>query len=449
MLHLEDAIVNNGNISSGNITIYGSPGITFVIHKESPISKLLIGSDYRNSDLVGLKYVEDLVKELTVDGDNSDTSFDIYAKDDYFAGSMCVQKAMIPPQNINESDNNVGGYIVVEVSDNVAQSTDLVVIKVKYDPALPPEVKNSLTLMYYNKNAKKWEPIPDSGNNPQENYVWGNISHYSVFSVSGSVTPKGVPAIPGIPGGGGAPLDNDNDGLTNIQELIIGTDPNNPDTDGDGLKDGEDPFPLDPKLPVRLTPTPTSVLPPGVTAIPTDLTGLLTSSVTVYSADEKASVTIPAGTTAKDIAGNPLTEVTVTLPSDLPAGVPSGVEYVGYAIELGPAGATFSQPVEISIIFDPAQFEGKKPVIYVYEAGAWKPLEITVVGNKAIAYVDHFSIFVLFAEQVAPTPALSPTPFPFAFPISAPFPAIPLVVVIPIVAVVVIAAVAYIVLRKR
>ncbi|MDL1892158.1 OmpA family protein [Sphingobacteriales bacterium CHB3] len=34
--------------------------------------------------------------------------------------------------------------------------------------------------------------------------------------------------------------DDDNDGLTNAQERMLGTDPDNPDTDGDGLKDGEE-----------------------------------------------------------------------------------------------------------------------------------------------------------------------------------------------------------------
>ena len=38
--------------------------------------------------------------------------------------------------------------------------------------------------------------------------------------------------------------DNDNDNLTNIQEYLNGTDPTNPDTDGDGYNDGEDCFPL-------------------------------------------------------------------------------------------------------------------------------------------------------------------------------------------------------------
>lgn len=38
--------------------------------------------------------------------------------------------------------------------------------------------------------------------------------------------------------------DPDGDGLTNAQELAKGTDPNNPDTDGDGIPDGLDDFPL-------------------------------------------------------------------------------------------------------------------------------------------------------------------------------------------------------------
>ena len=35
-----------------------------------------------------------------------------------------------------------------------------------------------------------------------------------------------------------APVDSDNDGLTDTQEADLGTDPDNADSDGDGLEDG-------------------------------------------------------------------------------------------------------------------------------------------------------------------------------------------------------------------
>jgi PGF-pre-PGF domain-containing protein len=205
MLYLEDAMVNNGNISRGNITI-GSPGISFVIRNEIPISELVIGTDHFDSNLVGLTYVKS-DKSLTVDGENSDTGFDIYAGDNYFAGSLSVQRSRIPPFGFKECDNNMGGYEFVEVSENVEGSTDLVVIKVFYDATLPSEVINSLTLVCYNENTAKWEPIPDSGINFAGKYVWGNRSHYSVFAliVQPPVLKPLGPGLAVVTGGGRGP----------------------------------------------------------------------------------------------------------------------------------------------------------------------------------------------------------------------------------------------------
>ena len=51
-----------------------------------------------------------------------------------------------------------------------------------------------------------------------------------------------------------ADADDDNDGLTDAEELVLGTDPSNPDTDGDGIADGSDPSPLDPAIGVSKLP---------------------------------------------------------------------------------------------------------------------------------------------------------------------------------------------------
>jgi Concanavalin A-like lectin/glucanases superfamily/Bacterial TSP3 repeat len=52
-----------------------------------------------------------------------------------------------------------------------------------------------------------------------------------------------------------AAIDTDGDGLTNLQEAVLGTDPNSWDTDSDGVKDGADAFPLNP---TRWDPIPVS-----------------------------------------------------------------------------------------------------------------------------------------------------------------------------------------------
>jgi parallel beta-helix repeat protein len=257
---LTNASVNAGIISGGSITING---ITYNIDSDRRLDDLLIGSDYRDSNLVGLTDA----RTLYVAAAESDVDFDISAMDDYFAGSLRVQRATLPPTGVLELTNSIGGYVWANVSDNVANSTEWVVVTVFYDPSELEDLdERSLTLRYFNERSGDWEEVPVGGVNLTGHYVWANLSHYSVFSVSGSVTPKRGTRS----GGGAASLDSDGDGLSNLQELIMGTDPGNNDTDGDGYDDGMDPFPLDPTLPLRPTPTvtPESTPSPAVLSTP-------------------------------------------------------------------------------------------------------------------------------------------------------------------------------------
>jgi hypothetical protein len=67
-------------------------------------------------------------------------------------------------------------------------------------------------------------------------------------SSSGGLTTPGLgnvsPGLPGVNPSTTGPVDTDNDGLTDVEEGFFGTDPNNPDTDGDGIIDGRDLAPL-------------------------------------------------------------------------------------------------------------------------------------------------------------------------------------------------------------
>jgi hypothetical protein len=65
------------------------------------------------------------------------------------------------------------------------------------------------------------------------------MSSFSSMRVSGWVTAALLLSLVACQGGEVfIDPDPDNDGLTNAEEEVLGTDPNNPDTDGDGLNDG-------------------------------------------------------------------------------------------------------------------------------------------------------------------------------------------------------------------
>jgi parallel beta-helix repeat protein len=263
---LEGAIVENGTISTGTITING---LQYVIQNETSIAALILGSYSSDSNLVGIKNV----KLLVLDAPNATTGFEISASEDYFAGSLSVQKAAIPPGGIPGLPNSTGEYFSVEPSENLANSTGWLIFKIYYDPEqLTGYNLSSLTIWYYNETRvpkPDWEEIIGQVNTTGH-YVWINISHYSPYCVVGQPTSGGGGSELSRSAGGARTHDADGDGLSDLEELLKGTDPLNPDTDGDGILDSEDPYPLDPTLPARPTGTPAVSPVPGTSpAAPT------------------------------------------------------------------------------------------------------------------------------------------------------------------------------------
>jgi hypothetical protein len=225
--------------------------------------------------------------------------------------SSTTPRALTRDSGLAWYDKPIGRYLAINVSENVQNETgDLVKhawIFMYYTAAdldrtgdgLANDTRDiderTLRLYVFNEYTGKWTKLTnatswvfDTGVNTTnvdlhgksyEGYVWANVSHFSLYAIASEGRAHGG-------GGGTAPADSDNDGLSDLEEILKGTDPNNPDTDGDGVIDSLDTYPLDPTLPVQPAVTPSPALPPSATP-------LTTPSITPASTPVQTPVATP------------------------------------------------------------------------------------------------------------------------------------------------------------
>jgi len=148
--------------------------------------------------------------------------------------------------------------------------------------------------------------------------------------------------------------------------------------------------------------------------------GVILEPITATSADGNLTMTIPAGTTALDADGNPLSTLTSAVDVSPPP-PPEGANIIELAYNFGPAGATFDPAITFEYTYDPANIaegvaEGDLVLAYYDEAaGEWVELPSTVdpVTHTITASVSHFTTFAIIAP-----PAPPPPPAPAEFKVS-------------------------------
>jgi parallel beta-helix repeat protein len=146
-----------------------------------------------------------------------------------------------------------------------------------------------------------------------------------------------------------------------------------------------------------------------ITDLPVGDDGELTGDTVVKSSDMTTTLTFYKGTKALDPFGNPVTIIIITTPSSLPADTPREVIESGLYFKFGPSGTTFSQEIMVTMDFDPADFEGRIPVIYTYTSeDGWIALETTVdwENGRATAMISHFSLYALFGADAEEAPVI-------------------------------------------
>jgi len=137
--------------------------------------------------------------------------------------------------------------------------------------------------------------------------------------------------------------------------------------------------------------------------------GKIQEAIAATSADDLLTVTLPAGTIAKDKNGNPLSSLEAAVVS--PPSPPKDAHIIGLAYDFGPDGATFDPPITLTWKYDPNSLptgvaEDSLYVAY-WDGAKWVALKTTVntAANVASCTVSHFTTFSIIAPPAPPPPA--------------------------------------------
>ena len=186
--------------------------------------------------------------------------------------------------------------------------------------------------------------------------------------------------------------DSDQDSIPNKEELNSKLDPGCPDTDGDGLSDGEE-VKQHKTDPLRVDTDRDSADDGWEVANGYDpLVSNVSFDVTVSSSYEGSSVQASVSLNTSSNPGS-MDIKPIRIPGILDETTPG---YIGTAYDFD-FDESFSW-AEITMNFDPSQLEeGADPVIYYYneETQSLEPMETVVEDGVARAAVSHFSIYIL------------------------------------------------------
>ena len=149
--------------------------------------------------------------------------------------------------------------------------------------------------------------------------------------------------------------------------------------------------------------------PPGTTDVSdaTDSQGVFTEEVTAVSDDNLLSATIEQNTVGQTAEGEPLGNITITQMTAPPA-PPTDTTVIGLTYDLGPDGATFDPPLDLSFSFDasliPAGADPASMRVAYWDGSEWVVLPnqtIDMVTGEIRVPVSHFTEFQIISYTAA------------------------------------------------
>jgi hypothetical protein len=254
----------------------------------------------------------------------------------------------------SSAEKVVGAFIEIVAPPELRDNLEQIYIQVEYDPVqLPAETdESSLKLYLWDISSGTWQAVPGSGVNTTEHYIYGTITHLSIFGGFGTTSPTPAGGGGGGGGGGKPPL-----GTTYLFDVITRS-------------------------------------------------GMFTENFTAKSDDELCKLTIPRGTISLQANHQPPYKLTI-VPSSSPPAISQNVSLISKVYDLGPDGLTFNPPVTLTIKYNPDSLPvgvniNKLVIVYRDTSSyTWVECEGCTVNTTACcvsAKIGHFAEFALLAH---------------------------------------------------
>lgn len=193
--------------------------------------------------------------------------------------------------------------------------------------------------------------------------------------------------------------DFDSDGLSNLQEIALGTELRDPDTDGDGLTDSQEvnKYSTDP---LKQDTDGDGVSDGKEIELGTDpLVYQETFNISLKSDEQNAKVNASVDIALAGSQVETLDIESVENPTLFPEDIPG---YIGEAYDFSVDGAFDTATIKFQFDNSLLKEGGFDPVIYYYNEDnqSLDELETTINGNIASTTVNHFSTYILINRKV-------------------------------------------------
>jgi hypothetical protein len=203
--------ISSGSFSA-NLEVFAQSGSNVRIYKSQTSKTFTFTNEaigtYTNNMASTIANITTTVNATTTA--NTIIRLDMITTSNITNASIIITEYNSTPPNATTSTTVTGvsalnKFIEIDVSSELNSSLSWFMVYLYYTDSEISAAgldESSLKLYQYNNSSNAWTPLSNTGVNTVSNYVWGNLSHLSLFGIFGSapITPA---AVGGIYVGGG------------------------------------------------------------------------------------------------------------------------------------------------------------------------------------------------------------------------------------------------------